>query len=235
MDARLIAFLDRAESVLARLEPLLPAPRPNIDWGTTLAARWQRDGRSGYLLPLEVSLDIRLTDLIGVDKQRDQLGRNTHQFINGLPANHALLWGSRGTGKSSLVRALLAEHASAGLRLIEIERDHLADLPRVVEQLQKLPQRFILFCDDLSFEAGEGDYRVLKSVLDGSLEQAPDNVLLYATSTAATWCRRRRATTRTGSAWTASCTPAKRWKTRLPCLTVLACGCRSTRSPRTTS
>jgi len=182
MDARLIAFLDRAESVLARLEPLLPAQRPNIDWGTTLAARWQRDGRSGYLLPLEVSLDIRLTDLIGVDKQRDQLGRNTHQFINGLPANHALLWGSRGTGKSSLVRALLAEHAGAGLRLIEIERDHLADLPRVVEQLQKLPQRFILFCDDLSFEAGEGDYRVLKSVLDGSLEQAPDNVLLYATS-----------------------------------------------------
>ena len=182
MDARLIAFLDRAESVLARLEPLLPAQRPNIDWATTLAARWQRDGRSGYLLPLEVSLDIRLSDLIGVDLQRDQLGRNTHQFINGMPANHALLWGSRGTGKSSLVRALLAEHAGAGLRLIEIERDHLADLPRVVEQLQKLPQRFILFCDDLSFEAGEGDYRVLKSVLDGSLEQAPDNVLLYATS-----------------------------------------------------
>ncbi|MBW6185813.1 ATP-binding protein, partial [Pseudomonas aeruginosa] len=95
---------------------------------------------------------------------------------------HALLWGARGTGKSSLVRALLAELAGAGLRLIEIERDHLADLPRVVEQLQGLPQRFVLFCDDLSFDAGEGDYRVLKSVLDGSLEQAPDNVLLYATS-----------------------------------------------------
>jgi len=99
-----------------------------------------------------------------------------------MPANHALLWGARGTGKSSLVRALLAEHAGAGLRLIEIERDHLADLPRVVEQLMKLPQRFILFCDDLSFEAGEGDYRVLKSVLDGSLERSPENVLLYATS-----------------------------------------------------
>ena len=182
MDARLTAFLDRAELVLARLEPLLPAPRPDIDWTRTLAARWQRDGRSGYLMPLEVSLDIRLSDLIGVDQQREQLGRNTHQFINGLPANHALLWGSRGTGKSSLVRALLAEHAGQGLRLIEIERDHLADLPRVVEQLHKLKQRFILFCDDLSFEAGEGDYRVLKSVLDGSLEQAPDNVLLYATS-----------------------------------------------------
>lgn len=130
----------------------------------------------------EVSLDMRLSDLIGVDKQREQLARNTQQFLDGLPANHALLWGSRGTGKSSMVRALLAEHARAGLRLIEIERDHLADLPRVVEQLLKLPQRFILFCDDLSFEAGEGDYRVLKSVLDGSLEQAPENVLLYATS-----------------------------------------------------
>jgi predicted AAA+ superfamily ATPase len=182
VDPRLNTFLERAESVLARLEPLLPALRPEIDWDRCLAARWQREGRSGYLLPLEVSLDMRLSDLIGVDQQRQQLARNTQQFLDGHPANHALLWGSRGTGKSSLVRALLAEHAAAGLRLIEIERDHLADLPRVVEQLQKLPQRFVLFCDDLSFEAGEGDYRVLKSVLDGSLEQAPDNVLLYATS-----------------------------------------------------
>nr|WP_290447248.1 MULTISPECIES: ATP-binding protein [unclassified Pseudomonas] len=176
------AFLERAEAVLTRLEPLLPAVREPLDWSCSLAARWVREGRSGYLMPLQVSLDMRLSDLIGVDQQRDQLGRNTRQFIDGLPANHALLWGSRGTGKSSLVRALLAEYADAGLRLIELERDHLADLPRVVEQLQKLPQRFVLFCDDLSFESGEGDYRVLKSVLDGSLEQAPDNVLLYATS-----------------------------------------------------
>ncbi|SFY39424.1 hypothetical protein SAMN03159316_5347 [Pseudomonas sp. NFR02] len=182
MDSRLNAFLERADAVLARLEPLLPAPRQAIDWNQCLAARWQREGRNGFLLPLEVSLDMRLSDLIGVDKQREQLARNTQQFLDGLPANHALLWGSRGTGKSSMVRALLAQHANAGLRLIEIERDHLADLPRVVEQLIKLPQRFILFCDDLSFEAGEGDYRVLKSVLDGSLEQAPENVLLYATS-----------------------------------------------------
>jgi len=182
MDPKLSAFLERAEAVLARLEPLLPATRQAIEWDTCLAARWQRDGRTGYLLPLDVSLEMRLTDLIGVDKQLDQLGRNTKQFLDGLPANHALLWGSRGTGKSSLIRALLAEYAGAGLRLIEIERDHLADLPRVVEQLQGLPQRFVLFCDDLSFESGESDYRVLKSVLDGSLEQAPDNVLLYATS-----------------------------------------------------
>ncbi len=182
MDSRLNAFLERADAVLARLEPLLPAPRETVDWNRSLAARWVREGRSGYLMPLEVSLDMRLSDLIGVDLQREQLGRNTRQFIDGLPANHALLWGSRGTGKSSLIRALLAEYAQDGLRLIEIERDHLGDLPRVVEQLQKLPQRFVLFCDDLSFEAGESDYRVLKSVLDGSLEQAPDNVLLYATS-----------------------------------------------------
>nr|WP_189661015.1 ATP-binding protein [Pseudomonas lurida] len=182
VDSRLNAFLERADAVLARLEPLLPAPRQTIDWNQCLAARWQREGRSGFLLPLDVSLEMRLSDLIGVDKQRETLARNTQQFLDGLPANHALLWGSRGTGKSSMVRALLAQHAKAGLRLIEIERDHLADLPRVVEQLVKLSQRFILFCDDLSFEAGEGDYRVLKSVLDGSLEQAPENVLLYATS-----------------------------------------------------
>ncbi|QXG36483.1 ATP-binding protein [Pseudomonas viridiflava] len=182
MDSRMNAFLERADAVLARLEPLLPALREPVDWTQALAARWVREGRSGYLMPLEVSLDMRLSDLIGVDLQREQLGRNTRQFIDGLPANHALLWGSRGTGKSSLIRALLAEYAASGLRLIEIERDHLGDLPRVVEQLQKLPQRFVLFCDDLSFESGEGDYRVLKSVLDGSLEQAPDNVLLYATS-----------------------------------------------------
>lgn len=182
MDSHLSAFLFRAEALMARLEPLLPAVRPSIDWQQSLAARWLREGRSGFLSPLKVSLDMQLSDLIGVDRQRAQLARNTQQFIQGLPANHALLWGARGTGKSSLVRALLAEHASAGLRLIEIERDHLADLPRIVEQLSDLPQRFVLFCDDLSFEAGEGDYRMLKTVLDGSLERAPDNVLLYATS-----------------------------------------------------
>lgn len=182
VSARLNDFLDQAQALLVRLEPLLPTPAQPVDWENALAARWQREGRHGTLIPLQVSLDMRLSDLIGVDGQREQLARNTRQFVAGLPANHALLWGARGTGKSSLVRALLAEHAQAGLRLIEIERDHLADLPRVVEQLVGLPQRFVLFCDDLSFEAGEGDYRVLKSVLDGSLERAPDNVLLYGTS-----------------------------------------------------
>lgn len=182
MDSLLNSFLQRAGSVLERIEPLLPAERVALDWNSVIAARWQREGRAGYLQPLRVSLDLGLSDLVGVDTQREQLARNTRQFVAGLPANHALLWGARGTGKSSLVRALLAEHAGAGLRLIEIERDHLADLPRVVEALVGLPQRFVLFCDDLSFESGESDYRVLKSVLDGSLERAPDNVVLYATS-----------------------------------------------------
>src|SRR5690606_19005726 len=157
------SFLQRAEAALARIEPWLPAERVEPDWQRTVAARWQREGRGGYLQPLKVSLDLSLDDLVGVDAQREQLARNTRQFVAGLPANHALLWGARGTGKSSLVRALLAAHAEAGLRLIEIERDHLADLPRVVEQLLGLSQRFVLFCDDLSFESGEGDYRVLKS------------------------------------------------------------------------
>ena len=182
MDAELKAFLQRADALITRLEPLLPAQRAPMDWATSLAARWYREGAGGYLQALNVSLDMKLNDLIGIDRQRELLSRNTCQFVSGLPANHVLLWGARGTGKSSLIRALLAEHAPQGLRLIEIERDHLADLPKLVDQLAGEPQHFVVFCDDLSFEAGEGDYRVLKSVLDGSLERAPDNVLLYATS-----------------------------------------------------
>lgn len=182
MDIELKAFLQRADTLLSRLEPLLPAPREAVDWNGSLAARWHREGQGGYLQPLKVELSLRLDDLIGIDRQRDLLAANTCQFVCGMPANHVLLWGARGTGKSSLIRALLAHYAADGLRLIEIERDHLADLPRVVEHLAGLPQSFVLFCDDLSFEAGEGDYRVLKSVLDGTLERAPENVLLYATS-----------------------------------------------------
>ena len=182
MEYSLNNFLQRAGSMLDRLEPLLPARREALDWNNVVAARWQREGRGGYLQPVRASLDLALSDLVGIDAQREQLLRNTRQFVAGLPANHALLWGARGTGKSSLVRALLAAYAADGLRLIEIERDCLADLPKVVEALAGLAQRFVLFCDDLSFDSGEGDYRVLKSVLDGSLERAPDNVLLYATS-----------------------------------------------------
>ena len=182
MDTELHGFLQQVKQVLKRLEPLLPTPREPVDWQQVKAARWHRQGQGGYLQPLQVNLDLKLDDLLGVDKQRHQLAINTRQFVGGLPANHALLWGARGTGKSSLVRALLAAHADQGLRLIEIERDLLADLPQAVAGLAGLPQRFIVFCDDLSFDSGENDYRVLKSVLDGSLDQAPDNVLLYATS-----------------------------------------------------
>lgn len=181
-DEAVQALVRRLDSLLHLVAPLLPAPVEPIDWDETLAARWGREGRTGALRPLHVKLDLRLDDLLAVDRQRALLVANTRQFVAGLPANHALLWGARGTGKSSLVRALLAAHAGDGLRLIEIERDDLVDLPKVVAGLARLPQRFILFCDDLSFDSGESDYRVLKSVLDGSLEQAPDNVLLYATS-----------------------------------------------------
>lgn len=182
MEPELIGFIARAERILARLEPLLPVERTRIDWRETLAARWKVERGAGFLAPLQVNLELRMSDLLGIDRQASQLLANSRQFVAGMPANHALLWGARGTGKSSLIRALLATLAPEGLRLVEIERDDLADLPRVVERLAGLPERFILFCDDLSFEAGESQYRTLKSVLDGSLEQAPDNVLLYATS-----------------------------------------------------
>lgn len=175
-------FLLRANRVLDKLEPLLPAATEAVDWNTVYAASWQRKGNSSFFRPIQLGADIQLADLLGVDRQREQLLRNTQQFMRGFPANHALLWGARGTGKSSIVRALLAEYAPQGLRLIEVERNELADLPTIVDSLADLPQYFIVFCDDLSFEAGEGDYRILKSVLDGSLERAPDNVLLYATS-----------------------------------------------------
>ena len=182
MSELLNEFLQRANQLLQQVEPLLPKPVEPIDWNQVQAASWQREGSSSFFRSIQIGADIRLADLLGVDHQRQQLLRNTQQFMCGYPANHALLWGARGTGKSSIVRALLAEYAAEGLRLIEVERNHLEDLPLIVESLENLPQRFIVFCDDLSFEAGEGDYRILKSVLDGSLERAPDNVLLYATS-----------------------------------------------------
>lgn len=185
MDAELKTFLHRAEALLKRIDPLLPPQPVEIDWSANLAARWVTTHRGGYLQAVRVRLDVQLNDLLGVERQRDLLTANTRQFVRGFPANHALLWGARGTGKSSLVRALLAQFAAEGLRLIEIERDALADLPQLIaclEQGDTAQMRFVVFCDDLSFEAGESEYRVLKSVLDGSLEQAPDNILLYATS-----------------------------------------------------
>lgn len=182
MQNSLDSFLLRATATLDRLEPLLPIQSQSVDWAQTFAARWIGSVQGGYLRPIQVRSKLKLGDLLGVERQRDQLLANTRQFLQGLPCNHALMWGARGTGKSSLVRAILGEHAGQGLRLIEVERNDLGQLPLIVGSLADLPQKFIVFCDDLSFEPGEGDYRLLKSILDGSLEQAPDNVVLYATS-----------------------------------------------------
>jgi len=178
----LAQFLTRATEVLNRIEPMLPQVITTVDWQQHWAARWVRTQQQGYLRPIAVHSQLKLTDLLGIERQQLQLVENTQQFLHSLPCNHALMWGARGTGKSSLVRAILAEYAAQGLRLIEVERSDLVDLPLIVETLRGRQERFIIFCDDLSFDAGEADFRQLKSILDGSLEQAPDNVILYVTS-----------------------------------------------------
>jgi len=185
--AELDELLKRAERVLERLEGWLPAPPAAPDWDAAVAFRWRRAGaldsaRTGYLQPVAHPHRIRLADLNGVDQQKQELDLNTRQFLAGLPANNALLWGSRGTGKSSLIKALLNEHAGRGLRLIEVDRQDLADLPDVVTTLDGRTERFIVFCDDLSFEGNDASYKALKVVLDGSVSASADNVLIYATS-----------------------------------------------------
>ncbi|NLC09077.1 MAG: ATP-binding protein [Gammaproteobacteria bacterium] len=182
MQDSLAQFLAKAIEVLERIEPWLPETVENVDWQQHWAARWVRTQRQGYLRPIAVHSQLKLADLLGIEHQQRQLVENSQQFLQGLPCNHALMWGARGTGKSSLVRAILAEYAAFGLRLIEVERSNLVDLPLIVEALRGRPERFIIFCDDLSFDAGEADFRQLKSILDGSLEQAPENVVLYVTS-----------------------------------------------------
>jgi len=178
----LAQFLAKATEVLERIEPWLPETVENVDWQQHWAARWMRTQQQGYLRPIAVHSQLKLADLLGIEHQQRQLVENTQQFLQGLPCNHALMWGARGTGKSSLVRAILAEYAAFGLRLIEVERSDLVDLPLIVEALRGRKERFVIFCDDLSFDAGEADFRQLKSILDGSLEQAPENVVLYVTS-----------------------------------------------------
>ena len=152
----------------------------NIDWDSTAAAVWRP--RKEYLRPVSRLDPIRLDDLLGIDRQKEQLRRNTERFLEDLPANNALLWGARGTGKSSLIKALLNQYRDRGLRVIQVEKDDLINLPEIVDDIRDLPQRFLVFCDDLSFEAGEPGYKALKSVLEGSVELPPDNVLVYATS-----------------------------------------------------
>ncbi|WP_163140330.1 ATP-binding protein [Arhodomonas sp. KWT] len=173
---------DALEQLLERLDPVLPPATAAPDWDASVAFRWRHRNGHGYLEPIDHPQELRLGNLRNIDRQRDELQRNTRQFLAGLPANNALLWGSRGTGKSSLVKALLTEHAGEGLRIIEVDAHHLVDLPDIVALLHDRPERFVIFCDDLSFEADDASYKALKAVLDGSLAAAPANVLVYATS-----------------------------------------------------
>ncbi len=173
----------RAEALLMRLEAWMPGAPPAVpDWNAAVAWRWRRRGSSGWLQAVSRPHLIRLADLKDIDEQKARVAENTRQFVSGLPANNVLLTGARGTGKSSLIKAMLAEFSGQGLRVIEIDKDHLVDLPEVMEQITGRPERFIIFCDDLSFESGEAQYKALKSVLDGSLAMPSENVLVYATS-----------------------------------------------------
>ena len=175
-------FMQRVADFIDRFERTLPATPSAVDWSSTFAARWSMEGQLCQLRPLQVSLSLRLDDLVGVDRQKQLLESNTGQFVRGLPANNALLWGARGTGKSSLVRALLSEHAQAGMRLIEVDKADLVHLSALLPLLAGQPWRFVLFCDDLAFEADDSGYKALKTVLDGTVEASPENILLYATS-----------------------------------------------------
>lgn len=178
---KLKSFLRQASSVLNRLDAWLPPENREPDWRAT-AYRWQKAGSGGVLESLPAPHTFPLSRLAAVDAQTARLVRNTEQFVCGRPANNVLLTGSRGTGKSSLVKALLHEYAARGLRLIEVDKSDLATLPALLDVLAARPEKFIVFCDDLSFEEGESGYKALKTALDGGLSQRCANVLVYATS-----------------------------------------------------
>ena len=176
------ALISRADLLLKRLERILPHALSAPDWDASIAFRYRKRGASGLLQPVRLVAPIGLADLKEVDGQKDRLVRNTAQFVAGVPANNVLLTGARGTGKSSLIKACLNEFAPKGLRLIEVDKVDLVDLPDLVDLVADRPERFIVFCDDLSFDEGEPGYKALKSILDGSIAAASDNVLIYATS-----------------------------------------------------
>ncbi|MGE0313054.1 MAG: ATP-binding protein [Lautropia sp.] len=192
MSQDLSRLADRAEALLAQVQPLLArldrllptASEPA--WDAAIAFRWRRRktalGSVGVLAPVRHPATLALADLQNIDEQKALVEQNTRQFVAGRPANNVLLTGARGTGKSSLIKACLNAFHAEGLRLIEVDKDDLVDLPDLVEMVAGRPERFIVYCDDLSFEQGEGGYKALKTVLDGSVAGQADNVLVYATS-----------------------------------------------------
>jgi uncharacterized protein len=183
MNEKFERLIERAESLLLRIESVLPQPLTAPDWAASVAFRYRkRSSGHGTLEPVRQVGAMRLSDLKEIDGQKERIERNTRQFVDGLPANNVLLTGARGTGKSSLIKACLNEFAPRGLRLIEVDKADLVDLPDIVDVVAARPEKFIVFCDDLSFEDGEPGYKALKSILDGSVSASSPNVLIYATS-----------------------------------------------------
>lgn len=183
MNEQFERLMTRVESLVARIEMILPQPLQAPDWGASVAFRYRkRSSGHGSLEPVRHIGSLTLADLKEIDDQKEKIQRNTEQFVSGKPANNVLLTGARGTGKSSLIKGCLNEYSTRGLRLIEVEKTDLTDLPDIVDVVAGLPEKFIVFCDDLSFEEGEPGYKSLKSILDGSIAAATSNVLIYATS-----------------------------------------------------
>jgi predicted AAA+ superfamily ATPase len=176
-------LISRVETLVQRIEAVLPQPLRAPDWAAAVAWRYRRRSSGhGALVPVLHTSSISLADLQEIEGQKEKIQRNTEQFVSGLPANNVLLTGARGTGKSSLIKACLNAYAPRGLRLIEIDKDDITDLPDIVELLSERAEKFLIYCDDLSFEEGESGYKALKSILDGSVAAATPNVLIYATS-----------------------------------------------------
>jgi len=181
MSDALTGLIGRAEALMSRLEQWLPTQAEAIEWDAK-AWRWVKLGQVASLHAVHYPHAVDLNSIQFVDAQKADIVRNTAQFVQGLPANHVLLTGARGTGKSSLIKALLTTYADKGLRLIEVEKQDLVKLPTIVELVRERKEKFIIFCDDLTFEASDASYKALKVVLDGSIESASSNVLVYATS-----------------------------------------------------
>ena len=183
MNDKFEQLIARATQLVDRIEAILPQPLGAPKWEDAIAWRYRkRSSGHGVLEPVRNVSGIRLADLKEIEPQKEKIQRNTLQFVNGHPANNVLLTGARGTGKSSLVKACLNEYAAQGLRLIEVDKADMVDLPDIIDIVAARPEKFMVFCDDLSFEEGEPGYKALKSILDGSVAASTPNVLIYATS-----------------------------------------------------